>query len=84
MIETATQVIAPEAVALITAGASGIGRVIAEAFLDQDCRVHVCDSDPAAIESFLQENPKATATLANAHELIEQGGFSGCVVVTLN
>ena len=30
---------------LVTAGASGIGRVIAENFLAQKCKVHVCDID---------------------------------------
>ena len=32
-------------VSLITAGASGIGRVLAEAFLAAGHRVHVCDID---------------------------------------
>ena len=31
------------AVVLVTAGASGIGRCIAETFLQQGGRVHVCD-----------------------------------------
>ena len=50
---------------LITAGAAGIGRVMAEAFIAQDYRVHVCDIDPAAIDSFLQARPEVSATQAD-------------------
>ncbi len=35
---------------LVTAGASGIGRAIAELFLERGDRVSVCDIDPAALE----------------------------------
>ena len=35
-------------VVLITAGAAGIGRVIAEKFLSHGCSVHICDIDRAA------------------------------------
>ena len=34
---------------VVTAGAAGIGRSIAEAFLEAGARVHVCDVDPAAL-----------------------------------
>ncbi|MFQ5549016.1 MAG: SDR family NAD(P)-dependent oxidoreductase [Woeseia sp.] len=49
-------------VALITAGAAGIGRVMAEAFITQGYRVHVCDNDPAAIDSLTQANSDISAT----------------------
>lgn len=58
-------------VALITAGAAGIGRVIAEAFISQGWRVHVCDIDPGAIEAFLQANPEAAATLADVADVAQ-------------
>ena len=47
--------IKPEQVVMISAGAAGIGRVIAETFLDHDCHVHVCDVDEDAISDFLSE-----------------------------
>jgi NAD(P)-dependent dehydrogenase (short-subunit alcohol dehydrogenase family) len=58
----------PDKVVLVSAGASGIGRCIAEAFLAQDCRVHVFDIDSVAISDFLTANPAASATLADVGE----------------
>ena len=52
-------------VVLISGGASGIGRCIAEAFLGEGCAVHVCDASAENIEGFLATNPGATATLAD-------------------
>ena len=49
----------PELVVMVTAGASGIGRVIAETFLSHGSRVHVCDIDPSAIDDFCGANPGA-------------------------
>jgi NAD(P)-dependent dehydrogenase (short-subunit alcohol dehydrogenase family) len=55
-------------VVLVTAGANGIGRTIAENFLAHDSQVHVCDIDPAAIEEFLSANPGATASLTDVSD----------------
>ncbi len=52
-------------VVLVTAGASGIGRCIAERFLDHECKVHVCDISEDKIEEFLTANPSATASVAD-------------------
>ena len=49
-------------VALITAGASGIGRAIAEFLLADGVSVHVSDVDPEAIERCLAANPGITAS----------------------
>lgn len=55
----------PDTVVLVTAGASGIGKEIAETFLANGCSVHVCDINPAAIKAFMELNPSATATVAD-------------------
>jgi NAD(P)-dependent dehydrogenase (short-subunit alcohol dehydrogenase family) len=54
-----------EEVVLVTAGASGIGRCIAESFLQRGCRVHICDIQQTAVDDFLQHNPGATASIAD-------------------
>ena len=50
---------------LITAGASGIGRVIAEAFLSEGHQVHVCDISAEAIATIKADHPLITATLGD-------------------
>jgi NAD(P)-dependent dehydrogenase (short-subunit alcohol dehydrogenase family) len=50
---------------LVTAGARGIGRVIAASFLAQGYRVHVCDIEPRAVEEFLAEYPAASASVCD-------------------
>ncbi|MBL4629656.1 MAG: SDR family oxidoreductase [Paraglaciecola sp.] len=55
----------PEHVVLVTAGANGIGRRIAEKFLGYGCKVHVCDIDKKVIADFLEANPTATASVAD-------------------
>ena len=54
--------------ALVTAGAGGIGRVIAEALIAENYHVHVCDIDSGAIAAFLDANPAASATLADVSD----------------
>jgi NAD(P)-dependent dehydrogenase (short-subunit alcohol dehydrogenase family) len=44
---------------LVTAGASGIGRVTANAFLEAGARVFVCDIDTRALQAFQAEQPQA-------------------------
>ena len=52
-------------VVLISGGASGIGRCMAEAFLGGGSAVHICDASAENIATFLESNPAATATLAD-------------------
>lgn len=47
---------------VVTAGAAGIGRVIAEGFLSAGARVHVCDVDPEALDSAAREIPAMSAS----------------------
>ncbi len=73
MTNTATNSTAPAPVALITAGAAGIGRAMAEAFIGDGYRVHVCDINPGAIDSFLQANRDASATQADISNVTQVG-----------
>ncbi len=65
--------IEPGLVVLVTAGASGIGYVISKAFIDHGCQVHICDIDEQAIEKFLNENPSASASIADVsdHKMVD-------------
>lgn len=47
----------PDRTVLVTAGASGIGRVTAGAFLAAGYRVHVCDVSPEALATIARESP---------------------------
>jgi NAD(P)-dependent dehydrogenase (short-subunit alcohol dehydrogenase family) len=50
---------------LVTAGAAGIGRVIASAFTARGARVAVCDVDEAALAGFRAAQPEALALRAD-------------------
>ena len=50
---------------LVTAGAAGIGREIAEAFLRNRARVFVCDIDDDALAGFRADHPEAGALRAD-------------------
>lgn len=52
-------------VVLISGGADGIGRRIAELFLEDGANVHVCDASAGHIDEFLAANPSATASLCD-------------------
>jgi len=49
---------------LITAGGAGIGRAIAETFVDHGARVHVCDVDEAALKSLPEKITRTRADVA--------------------
>lgn len=53
---------------LITAGAGGIGRVMARDFLEQGARVFVCDVSEEALTQFLAEHPKASGTVCDVSD----------------
>lgn len=50
---------------LITAGAAGIGRVTAEAFLSAGAKVFICDVDQAALDKTQKEQPRLKGLLAD-------------------
>ena len=52
--------------ALVTAGASGIGRAIAEALQSAGMRVHVCDVSEAALAHCRAALPAVTGSLTDA------------------
>jgi NAD(P)-dependent dehydrogenase (short-subunit alcohol dehydrogenase family) len=54
---------------LVTAGAAGIGRVIAETFVKNGARVHVCDVDEKALKELKKKAPAVTQTLADVADL---------------
>jgi NAD(P)-dependent dehydrogenase (short-subunit alcohol dehydrogenase family) len=58
-------------VALITGGALGIGRAIANRFAAEGLRVHVCDADPEAVRRFRAELPVATASVADVSRVAD-------------
>ncbi len=50
---------------VVTAGADGIGRAIARAFLDAGARVHICDVDAGKLAAFAAAAPGLGTTLAD-------------------
>src|SRR5437868_339876 len=53
---------------LVTAGAAGIGRAIAQTFVDNGARVYVCDVDDSALADL---PPKITRTRADVANLMD-------------
>lgn len=78
--------------ALVTAGASGIGRAIATRFLECGARVCVCDIDSTALDDFARANPKVLAVKADVSQPDEvatavsrmSGSFGGVEIVVNN
>ena len=52
-------------VVLVTGGASGVGRTIAESFIARGASAHVCDASERHIDDFLASNPDASASLCD-------------------
>jgi len=56
---------------LVTAGAAGIGRAIAQTFVEHGARVHVCDVDEAALAEAKRALPAVTQTVADVAKLAD-------------
>lgn len=56
---------------LISGGASGIGRNIAETYLSAGSAVHICDISDVMIDEFIAANPAATATQADVSNVTD-------------
>jgi NAD(P)-dependent dehydrogenase (short-subunit alcohol dehydrogenase family) len=54
--------------AIVTAGAAGIGRAIAETLMTAGAKVHVCDIDEAALDRVRKDLPGIGATRADVAE----------------
>jgi NAD(P)-dependent dehydrogenase (short-subunit alcohol dehydrogenase family) len=65
MAETVINGIKPGLRVLVTAGANGIGRAIAESFIAHDARLYVCDIAEPALKRFLAAQPGAHGMLAD-------------------
>lgn len=50
---------------LVTAGAAGIGKAIAEAFLSKGASVHVCDVSQEALDALTKQQPAFSVSLAD-------------------
>ena len=53
---------------LVSAGASGLGLAIANKFLDQGAKVHVCDVDPAAIDNIEHLHRNLSSSLTDTSD----------------
>ncbi|PWB63441.1 MAG: 3-oxoacyl-[acyl-carrier-protein] reductase [Bradyrhizobiaceae bacterium] len=53
---------------LVTAGAGGIGREVARAFVGEGAKVHVCDVDQKALRALARSDPKITRTRADVSD----------------
>jgi NAD(P)-dependent dehydrogenase (short-subunit alcohol dehydrogenase family) len=60
---------------LITAGAAGIGRAMAETFVDAGARVFVCDVDKAALEALRAARPEIGSGIADVADARQVDGL---------
>lgn len=64
---------------VVTAGASGIGRAIAERFLSEGDRVAICDIDEGAVAEFATAWPEAMTAVADVTSETDMAAFLNAV-----
>ena len=77
---------------LISGGASGIGAVLADAYIEAGATVHVCDVSAKAVDAFNAARPGALATLADVSDAnqvanvfrVQEARFGGLDVLINN
>lgn len=67
--------IAPGLRVVVTAGAAGIGRAIAETFADRGARTEICDIDETALEAMRRERPDIGARKADVADEAQVNAF---------
>lgn len=60
---------------MITGGASGLGRAMAERFMAEGNRVAICDADPKAVAGFAEAYPDAIACVADVTDEAQMQAF---------
>lgn len=74
---TAIESVAPDLRVLVTAGASGIGRAIAEALATQGARLWICDVDLSALDAARADHPSWGTSICDvADEAAVAGMFA--------
>lgn len=68
---------------LVTAGAAGIGRAIAQAFAAAGARVHVCDLDAAALQTLRADTPGISTSVCDIGDRAAIGTMVAEAVQTL-
>jgi len=68
---------------LVTAGASGIGREVARAFIAEGANVHVCDVDEQALRALATSDPTVTRTQADVADRAQVAQLFKDAIATL-
>lgn len=68
---------------LVTAGAAGIGREIARAFLEEGARVHICDVDRQNLAELGRSDPEVSRSLADVANRGQVAAMFGEALATL-